>query len=94
MARSRADIVLYDSLIESYRTAGLFPSKGRFVLITSIAERLTISFGAVPFARAFAIVGEKIAASHLVATFVKPDEQKLIGDLWRLFRNFDVRYAG
>jgi len=25
MARSRADISLYDSLIESYRTAGLFP---------------------------------------------------------------------
>jgi TetR/AcrR family transcriptional repressor of nem operon len=26
MARSRADIALYDSLIESYRTAGLLPS--------------------------------------------------------------------
>jgi TetR/AcrR family transcriptional repressor of nem operon len=25
MARSRADIALYDSLIESYRTAGLLP---------------------------------------------------------------------
>jgi hypothetical protein len=25
MARSRADITLYDSLIESYRTAGLLP---------------------------------------------------------------------
>jgi TetR/AcrR family transcriptional repressor of nem operon len=26
MARSRADIALYDSLIESYRTAGLLPA--------------------------------------------------------------------
>ena len=26
MARSRADIALYDSLIDSYRTAGLLPA--------------------------------------------------------------------
>jgi len=26
MARSRADVALYDSLIESYRTAGLLPA--------------------------------------------------------------------
>jgi TetR/AcrR family transcriptional repressor of nem operon len=31
MARSRADIALYDSLIEGYRTAGCFPTEGGFV---------------------------------------------------------------